>query len=605
MVLHSQKTERGHGRTIPMPDDYLNFWLLSVGQLKPGFSWTDQLDPQYLALDTDKKFRQTKAFLEETCKDLLVIHKYDHAYKVEFMHRTIFDFLCDNPTSLPIEKHAPGHFSDKDFAVNLLKLRCICRLREDGMSCTSSNELLHDIFLFFDTTTLETHQPWLLACESAVLETFRAGCDCLGLQHMGTTSLFARHCARSGLYRYLLDAAENMPHEAVRLGQIYKYDYLVLALLEPEKADTRQATAMLLLNQALRCGCDPNVSLRANQTGHTRRQTKWEHWLHERYLYSQKHSRAARSKDRAHHSIDATQKIACRRTRENAVIIDLLLRHGAGTNCTPCTTDHRIERTCSPVALHDILQFIVPAECLSPLATLLVACSSEDRRHTLRRNQRKRAVRSYIISEQKFATRVIDRCPQTPEENETKRWTKSRWVEWRDHQRSFLRSLMVPEYAEVKCKTWKSDEEYTALLTWCVDCESRSHACLSCRRPHYLTKGSPCTNFSKFRITQPEGHTTVAVVFDVWVQDESDWDFNYERPADLSSAYQSLGCGPGELDLTPEAVLSVLKEWYAKNPIEPDSLPKDDIRPMALPEELDLAGLSMDDRLTDETSTPH
>jgi hypothetical protein len=535
---------------------------------------------------------------------VILKHEQEQSYKVEFFHRTVFDFLCDNPASLPIEKHAPGHFSDEDFPMDLLKLRCICRLREESMGCQSSLGLLSLILLFIEyRRTLETHQPWLLACETTVLETFQTRCNCLGLDHLGDTS-FAERCARSGLHRYLLETAQDLPHEAVCQRDASKSDYLELALLGLERADTRKAAAMRLLNQALGCGCDPNVSLRADHPGEICRQTKWENWLQVQYLHSQHHSRAPRRADTAHQSMEDT---ACRQIQENGSIIDLLLRHGINPNCTPCTTDHQFERACSPMALCDVLQFIVPAECLFPLQTLLVASSSEDRRNTLRRIQRKRAIRSYIISEQRFASLVIDRCPQSLEENEREEWAESHWDMWRKQQKLFLQSLLPPDDISVGCETSHGPIAHASLLTWCLDCESRSNACLTCIRIHSLTKDAPCINPSDFRITQLQGHTTVAIPLDirrVGKRRRPIWGFGWADPANIKAACHSLRYGPGEL-ITREAAISVLKEWYAKNPIEPVSFPGDDLRRMALPEELDVAGLGIEDLLTDGTSTPH
>jgi hypothetical protein len=247
MVLESHKVEllKTSGVcNVPMSDDYLNFWLLSVGQLKHGFSWTDHLDPRYSAFDTEKKLRQTKAFLEETCKDLLVIHKHEQthnqSYHVGFLHRTVFNFLCDNPVSLPIEKHAPGHFSDEGFATDLLKLRCICRLREDVLQCTLSRDLLEKILgVFRHTTALETHQPWLLACESIVLETFQARCHCLGLHHLARFQ-FANDCAILGLHRYLLETNQDMQIQAVSSQRYHGMDFFISGYLStPKKRHSR------------------------------------------------------------------------------------------------------------------------------------------------------------------------------------------------------------------------------------------------------------------------------------------------------------------------------------------------------------------------------
>jgi hypothetical protein len=602
---------------IPMPDDYLNFWLLSVGQLKSGFSWTDQLESRYSGIDTEKKLRQTKAFLEETCKDLLVIQKHEQSYNVQFLHRTAFDFLCENAANLPIEKHAPGHFSDDGFAMDLLKLRCICRLREPDIDCTSSRVLLGQILLQQrvrprDTTALENeiHQAWLLACESAVLETFRTRCNCLGVHHLDS-KLVAEDCAVWGLHRCLLEIAQDMPHEALIQRDSNRYDYLWLALLELEKAGNRKATAISLLNQALWCGCDPDVSARqvSVRTGDLEipcGQSKWQRWLQVEYLYFQQHSRAAKG-DGAHQSTGAARDVGCQRMRENASIVELLLRHGANPNCTPCTADHQLEGTCSPTALRDVLQFIVPAECLSPLRTRLVACSSEARRYTLRHNQRKRAIRSYMISEQRFASRLIDRRPGDLPENLREDWTEWHCDYWRNQQRRFLQSLIVLRDPDIECATLGSNRFGISLFAWCMDCEGRSYACLSCIRPHFLTGDAPCTNISNFGIVQLHGHTTVAILINIISAEFGMWMCHF-TPVDLASvntAYQSLGCQPGELDLTPDAAISVVKKWYARNPIEPDSLQGDDFRNTALPEGLGVAALSIGGPDIDETSTSH
>jgi hypothetical protein len=68
---------------------------------------------------------------------------------------------------------------------------------------------------------------------------------------------------------------------------------------------------------------------------------------------------------------------------------------------------------------------------------------------------------------------------------------------------------------------------------------------------------------------------------------EPSWSLEDPDSVSVSTAYQSLEFGPGELDLTSESALSVLKEWYAKNPIEPDSLQGYVFQDIALPEELE------------------
>ncbi|KAM0689806.1 hypothetical protein Q7P36_010677 [Cladosporium allicinum] len=370
-----------------------------------------------------------------------------------------------------------------------------------------------------------------------------------------------------------------MPHEALSGRDLDRYDYLTLALLELEKPGTRTATAIRLLRQALVGGCDPNASYQ-NPSANPCGQSKWERWLRAQYVSSQRHSRASKG-DKVHQSTGVTKDIDCQRIRENASIIELLLRHGADPNCTPCTTDHRFDHVCSPTALHGVLKSIVPADCLSPLQTFLVACSSEDRHYTLRRSQRKRAIGSYIISEQRFVSRVVNLCPQGLQQNEREELANDGWYVWQRHQELFLQSLIVFDDIDAECETWDKCQKYTGLLTWCVD---------------YI---------SNCRITQPEGHTTVAMFFEILpgypYHERMRWKFDLVGPTSLSKAYQSLGYEPGELDLTPKAAISVLKEWYARNPIEPDSLQGNDFQDIASPEELDVAALSIGGPNTDET----
>ena len=574
MVIQDDK-ERPTDNYVPISQDYLNFWFLSIGHLKPGFSWTDELDPRYSAFDVEKKLRQTRAFLEETSKDLLTVHERWGSYKVAFLHRTVFDFLRENSASLPIEQHAPGHFSDQDFIINLTKLRCISRLREDGMDCRSLDVLLESVLRFFKyTTDLELHQSWLLACEEIVLENFQTRCDCLGLGHLSTVHL-ARLCAELGLHRYLFEPAQDMPQNAVYRGAIYEHDLLELALVELGKPGTRKATVMPLFNQALECGCDPNAHFEKEIRKTYCRKTKWERWLSSEYLRLQQRDRAAPTETIAHRDM-AAKGTASPRLLENSSIIVNLLRHGADPHCMPCTTNHPFGDTCSQTALHDILQFIVPAECLSSLQNLLVSCSGEGSLYKLRRDQRRRAVRSFTVSEQKFASRILDRCRKRFQEDGVRHW-----IIWEHQQTLFLQSLINPDENDIVCPAWSTARYPICLFTWCVDCQSRSHACFTCPDPHFLTQCTPCKAVSTPRsLTQAKGHATVTLFFESWDLTHGGSNRMFTRafcdyPTKHNAVYKFLNCDPEDLEIGLEAAFSVLKKWYAENPIESDSLRED------------------------------
>jgi hypothetical protein len=153
----------------------------------------------------------------------------------------------------------------------------------------------------------------------------------------------------------------------------------------------------------------------------------------------------------------------------------------------------------------------------------------------------------------------------------------------------FLKSLINSDEIGVECETWEESKNYTSLLTWCLDCGSSSHACLGCLPPHSLAEDAACTTFSNLRIAQPQGHTTVAIIFYDRPKGYDRWAFGmHEYLAVPSAARQLLGYGPSELDLTPEAAISVLKEWYAKNPIDPDASQEEDFQDSASMDEFSL-----------------
>jgi hypothetical protein len=567
---------RHDGRT-PNPDDYRNFWLLSIGHLKPGFSWKDRVDPRKSDHDEDKKLRQTKLFLEEACKDLVVVHASGKSYKVAFLHRTVFDFLRDSSASLTIKKHAPEHFSHGDFLAKLAKLRYVCRLREAWIDCQSSYDMFDTVLRQVeDANPSHTHQPWFLACEDMMVEAFRNRCVCLSLDHV--LGLFrAKRCGELGRHGFC--SQEDMPHEAGCRGPSLHYEHLDGATIQLKWSGAPKVAVVELLSQALEYGCDPNESAGLYFRGDSCEQTKWERWLSSAYLGLQQSGRVG-----------------------NVPIIESLLRHGANPHAMPCTTLHRIGSKCFRKSLYDLLQFIVPADCLAPLRNLLAACSEQHIRHTLQLNQRKRAVRSYVIAEQKFASRVVDRCPRGLQEDERDGWAKSQWIKWQDHRVTFLRSLTEPDAGDTVCLTWWTTEKPTGLVTWCVDCQSRSFVCFTCPFPHILTPDAPCTDLSDVLARRASAHTSVTVFWET-CRAELLARRVCEDQSKFGAVYEFLGYATDDLNLDPEAAISVLKEWYAKNPIEPDA--EANIQGMVALAGLGLDGLSTDEQqFTDETSTP-
>lgn len=135
----------------PFAESYMNSWLLSNGHLRSGFSWTDNehivLPSVALMLD------QTAGYLEETCKDLLVLnrqgpsvdwlHREGEGPSVELLHRTVFDFLSEKALYEALSQNAPSHISGR----RLLPLRP----RQAALYLSSTHRAQNSFFTDFGT----------------------------------------------------------------------------------------------------------------------------------------------------------------------------------------------------------------------------------------------------------------------------------------------------------------------------------------------------------------------------------------------------------------------------------------------------------------------
>lgn len=93
--------------------------------------------------------RSTTNFLQETCKDLLVVVKKNYVdtttWDIEFLHRTVHDFLYNTHVRLLIEQQSPKHFNDASFLDELGRLRCVHLLHITWNSCMSVIDQFQDM----------------------------------------------------------------------------------------------------------------------------------------------------------------------------------------------------------------------------------------------------------------------------------------------------------------------------------------------------------------------------------------------------------------------------------------------------------------------------
>jgi hypothetical protein len=79
---------------------------LRTGQLTAGFSWNGYDEKRYAREDVESMVRMTTNFIQESCKDLLVVVEEiytGHDWRVEFLHRTVSDFLYEDRVRLVIK----------------------------------------------------------------------------------------------------------------------------------------------------------------------------------------------------------------------------------------------------------------------------------------------------------------------------------------------------------------------------------------------------------------------------------------------------------------------------------------------------------------------
>jgi hypothetical protein len=241
-----------HFENSPFARSFVNFWLLSNDHLRPGFSWQDY--ESIVQPDIKLMLSHTATYLEETCKDLLVLNKSDR--NVNFIHRTAFDFLTDKKTHAALEEDVPGHFSDPDFISNLAKLRCMSIIRLDRTSCTEMLESLDRILRIYQRWShLDAYAQWLLTCESLAISQLP---DFLkhAVYHFGGLPGL---CMKAGLGSVVLEMFKDNPQRAIVRDDLSS-DLLVQLLQVTTKLESCDPDPALI-RHVLEFGCDPNARL--------------------------------------------------------------------------------------------------------------------------------------------------------------------------------------------------------------------------------------------------------------------------------------------------------------------------------------------------------
>lgn len=118
--------------------------------------------------------RLTINFVQETCKDLLLVVRKtnsDQSWDVEFLRRTVSDFLFDDRVRLVIEQQSPDYFEDAGFLIDLGELRSVCLLSKIWETCGDAEVIFADAITW--AQELQPDVTWLSRCETLMINVHR------------------------------------------------------------------------------------------------------------------------------------------------------------------------------------------------------------------------------------------------------------------------------------------------------------------------------------------------------------------------------------------------------------------------------------------------
>ncbi|KAM0715534.1 hypothetical protein Q7P37_009032 [Cladosporium fusiforme] len=605
IAIASAQDPTYHQNNFPDGNSFLNFWLLKSGHLVPGFSWKDHANRWYTPDDVQLMVAQTKSFLEESCKDLLVMveerersesnplyHHFhsDMRWDVQFLHRTVIDFLRDDGINTLIEEKSPDHFACMDFLTELHKLRAMCLCCEEQKGCKLAEQSFQEIICACQAQrSTSCIMEFASACEALVIQRFNSACKCLDRGHLwylGDSSIIDS-CVEMGLTGYLSTVVHARPHLAVRGGTYprrggpaipledalsgclefarfaldQRSEFGILdesshwmhtapsswhrihsqqdrfiyqdVLLSLPPAHTLGGPCIGLIDTILQYGGDPNRKHSLHGEIHPGTPSECEPTVWEKYLIGA--FRKLRRIDQRAGTSTLSADFSRRKRYYQGIISDviaLLLQHGAAPDCAPCISDH-IEEPCLRVSLADMLATLVPMDQLNRMSRLRFARSKIFHPHIMQRNFIFRAVKSLILSER---SRVAH-AKQLRDLGMSDEVANSIWLE--DHidtvQTVATMRMRVPQPCN-KC----DEEKICRAQAWCVDCSKKYVACYDCygaNNAGYLEDSVLMENIVHESLPSVEQHT--AIVFrGVYWQDG---------------------------DEIHAKSFTALKEWYAKN----------------------------------------
>jgi hypothetical protein len=226
------------------------------------------------------------------------------------------------------------------------------------------------------------------------------------------------------------------------------------------------------------------------------------------------------------------------------------------------------EEKCRLIVLDQLMEAILPADCLTMLQNLRELCSNQAISNVLNRNQRRRAVLSFQISEQFYERLAKDK-------DDSKLQNPPREFEMLPRTPAALAEKLLKNMANVThcvCSGCLSQESELFVANWCLDCEDQSVLCYCCFKQNPSEQpllGPSCGACTGNCSTAFGNHTRVTFVKrEFFISRRIGQSFKALRE-DIDSICSRYPAAQA---------IAIMKEWYAKDPIDPDLSFEDVVR---------------------------
>jgi hypothetical protein len=573
---------------MPHPRSFINFWLLGEGYLKPGLSWRDCEGRWLLPEDSKTMVRQTRAFLEESCKELLVLvdrrsgqpkSQSQLDWDVEFLHRTVPDFLNGDRLRLILEEQSKGLYNDGNIFVQLEKLRCMYLSRELWMSFDRAEQDFYNMIRESQRSG-SSDRAWLLECEISVAERlgqiYNMPCE-YPWQELEDKNM--QLCIKVGLTAYPLAIIKRWPHHVITdpsdnylngfldgylefaFGEVHveapdqilssgirgmkgswSHDPFngygrpglrksTLGILTMPLTSAPECSRIKLLKRILECGTNPNQQgndWRVSRFGSRCSGTIWQSWLKCVYLRLKQHKMDSGAREQStgsHVQIELVKRMI-------SGIIVVLLQHGADPTCTLCISDHMGKnRSCDLVSLASVLASVTSRDSAHRVHTLRALCSLRFDRDRTRKNYMLRAMASWEVSGSNgyLIYKNADRRKR-----------------FQHRIGPFLHSFIANTEGWIcgACAKWNNDDGY--MVASCLDCNDRYYLCGNCIRDRFPEEPthyeiSRHLTHGRRRLSSGAQHTYLC--------------FGYKASIDPTAVRL----------YSPHKALSTLENWYANS----------------------------------------